>query len=169
MVPPVVWLLLQGRYEIALWLFFIAGVTDAVDGFLAKTFNWESQLGGILDPLADKLLLVSSMVSLGMLGLLPVWLIVLVLLRDVVIVSGAVAYHFRVAKFEAEPSLVSKTNTLAQILLVLSAIGSQVIDFQFDMTIKILIAVVVLTIVISGVDYVVTWGRRAKQSRINRS
>ena len=85
---PVVWMLLEQRFDIALILFAIAGVSDGLDGFLAKHYGWQSRLGGLLDPMADKILLVSSYVSLALLGLIPVWLMLLVILRDLVIVTG---------------------------------------------------------------------------------
>ena len=126
MVPPFVWLLLAGRHFEALVLFFIAGLSDGLDGFLAKRYGWTSRLGGLLDPLADKLLLVSGFIALGYQGLLPVYLVGLVLLRDLVIVSGAIAYHYRVAPLDADPSWVSKVNTVLQIALVLLVIFNQV-------------------------------------------
>ncbi|MGD1976783.1 MAG: CDP-alcohol phosphatidyltransferase family protein, partial [Gammaproteobacteria bacterium] len=91
LVAPVVWLLLAGEYAWVLVVFFLAGFTDGLDGFLAKRFDWRSRLGGILDPLADKLLLVTSFLTLGYIGLAPVWLLIMVVARDVIIVSGATA------------------------------------------------------------------------------
>ena len=119
LVIPVVWALLDGRYTLALWLFAVAGASDGLDGFLAKQFHWTSRLGAILDPLADKLLLVSTFVALGWQGLLPLWLVAVVLGRDVVIVAGAVAYHLLFGSFELHPTLISKVNTFCQILLVI--------------------------------------------------
>ncbi len=162
LVPPVVWLLLKEDFAMALWLFFIAGVSDGLDGFLAKQFCWTSRLGEFLDPLADKLLLVFSMLALGKLGLLPAWLIAIVLLRDVTIVAGALFYHFKVSRFDAEPSVISKLNTFSQILLVLLVIANQLIPIDFSNPILALIFLVTLTIFLSGVDYVITWGKRAR-------
>ena len=163
MVPPFVWLLLEGRHGQALALFFIAGFSDGLDGFLAKRYGWTSRLGGLLDPLADKLLLLSAFVTLGYLGLLPVYLVGLVLLRDVVIVSGAIAYHFRVARLDADPSWVSKVNTVLQIALVLLVIFNQAYPWLAPFWLLMLEAMVVLATVWSGLDYVWTWGRRAQQ------
>lgn len=163
MVPPFVWLLLEERHFEALVLFFIAGFSDGLDGFLAKRYGWTSRLGGLLDPLADKLLLVSAFVTLGYLGLLPVYLVGLVLLRDLVIVSGAIAYHFRVAPLDADPSWVSKVNTVLQIALVLLVVFNQVHALLGPFWMLMLEAMVVLATVWSGLDYVWTWSQRARR------
>jgi cardiolipin synthase len=163
LVIPVAWALLEERYGLGLALFAVAGISDALDGFLAKTFGWQSRLGGFLDPLADKLLLVTGFLSLGWLGLIPWWLVGLVILRDVIIVAGATVYHFRVGRFEAAPTLVSKLNTTMQILLVIIVVvdgGLYVMPVWF---IPAMVGVVSLTTVLSGVNYVYDWGRRARQ------
>jgi cardiolipin synthase len=165
LVPPVVILLLQERFTAALVVFGVAGFSDALDGFLAKRFDWRSRLGGIMDPLADKLLLVSSFVTLGWLGLIPAWLVLLVILRDLVIVAGATFYHMRIEQFEAEPSVASKLNTAAQILLVLAVMFSFGIQVLPAILIDVLSYSVLATILWSGFDYVWTWGRRAWMRR----
>jgi cardiolipin synthase len=165
LVPPVVILLLQERFTAALVVFGVAGFSDALDGFLAKRFDWRSRLGGIMDPLADKLLLVSSFVTLGWLGLIPAWLVLLVILRDLVIVAGATFYHMRIEQFEAEPSMASKLNTAAQILLVLAVMFSFGIQVLPAILIDVLSYSVLATILWSGFDYVWTWGRRAWMRR----
>lgn len=162
LVPPTVWLLLERHFGWALVLFFIAGVSDGLDGLLAKRFNWTSRLGALLDPLADKLLLISCYLVLAWLGLLPVWLVVLVLLRDLIIVLGATAYHFRIEKLEADPTIVSKLNTVMQILLVLLVISGRAFELEVSELLEIMIYAVAVTTVWSGVDYVITWGRRAQ-------
>lgn len=158
---PVVWALLLQEYGLALVLFAVAGVSDGVDGFLAKHFHWESRLGGILDPLADKVLLVSSYLALGWLGLIPLWLVALVILRDVVIVVGAVAYHLKIAELEAEPRLMSKVNTFLQILLVLLVVLSQGLFAMPPVVIQSTIMMVLISTVLSGIDYVWVWSHRA--------
>jgi cardiolipin synthase len=161
LVPPVVVLMLKDEFMPALVLFAVAGFSDAVDGFLARRYNWTSRIGGLMDPLADKLLMVSSYLTLGWLGLLPVWLVALVILRDLVIVTGAVIYNARIEQVEATPSVVSKLNTLAQILLVLSVLFSQAVVALPGWWIDGLIYGVLVTIIWSGAGYVWTWGRRA--------
>jgi cardiolipin synthase len=161
LVPPVVLLLLNRQYVGALLVFVLAGFSDALDGYLAKRYHWTSRLGALLDPLADKLMLVSGFVALAWLGLIPLWLVGLVILRDVVIVAGAIVYHMRIEKLEAAPSVVSKLNTLAQILLVLAVMYSQAIRQLPSFWMDVLIYGVLLTTLWSGFDYVWTWGRKA--------
>jgi len=163
LVPPVVILLLQERFTAALIVFGVAGLSDGLDGFLARRFDWRSRLGGIMDPLADKLLVVSSFVTLGWLGLIPAWLVLLVILRDLVIVAGATFYHMRIEQFEAEPSIASKLNTVAQVLLVLAVLYSSGIHTLPVMLMDVLLYGVLVTTLWSGFDYVWTWGRRAMQ------
>jgi cardiolipin synthase len=161
LVPPVVLLLLYERFSAALIVFGVAGVSDAVDGFLAKRYHWTSELGALIDPLADKLLLVCSFVTLGYLQLIPLWLVATVILRDLVIVGGALVYHYRVEQLAAAPSRVSKLNTFAQILVVLVVMfsrGIQPVPLQW---LDMLFYMVLITTLWSGLDYVWTWGRKA--------
>jgi cardiolipin synthase len=166
LVVPIGWVLLQQNFVLALVLFFIAGFSDALDGFLAKQFDWTSRLGALLDPLADKALLVTCFAVLVWIKLLPLWLLVLVVARDVVIVAGAVLYNFRIQRLEAEPTIISKLNTVLQIALVLLVIIQQVVPAWVQASwIQLLIYAVTVTIVWSGLDYVVTWSRRARHSQ----
>jgi len=164
LVAPIAWVLLHGHFELALVLFFVAGLSDALDGFLAKNYGWTSRLGAMLDPLADKALLVTCYAALAWIGLLPVWLLLLVVLRDVVIVAGAVIYNYRVERLEAHPTLISKLNTLLQIVLVLLVIVRQLMPFVEAVWVEVLIYVVTASVIWSGIDYVVTWGRRARHN-----
>ena len=162
LVPPIVWLLLERQFGWALVVFLIAGISDGLDGLLAKKLNWESRLGALLDPIADKLLLISCYLVLAWLALLPVWIVVLVLLRDLIIVTGATVYHFRIEKVEADPTIVSKLNTVLQILLVLLVIANQALSWRVAELIEVMIYAVAVTTVWSGIDYVFIWGRRAR-------
>lgn len=164
LVLPVVLVLATGHYGAALALFALAGASDALDGFLAKRFGWTSRVGAILDPLADKVLLVSTYLALGWLGLLPAWLVAAVIARDVVIVSGAVTYHFRIGRFETAPTALSKLNTFVQILLALLVVSAQGGAPVPPLWITGLIYLVLLTTVASGIVYVWTWGGRAWRS-----
>lgn len=161
LVFPVVWALLEGRFTTALILFFIAGVSDALDGFLAKHNGWESRLGSILDPIGDKVLLVSSFMTLAWLGLIPVWLFLVVIGRDVLIVVGALTYHFLIGEYEMEPSLFSKVNTFFQIVFVLAMVFYHGDFAVAPWLITTLGYIVVATTVISGIDYVWVWGTRS--------
>jgi cardiolipin synthase len=161
MVGPVVWLLLSGQYLWVLLVFFIAGFTDGLDGYLAKRFDWRSRLGGILDPLADKMLLASSFLTLAYIGLAPVWLLILVVARDVIIVSGAVCYRIFIGDFQASPTLVSKGNSALQLLYVLTAVADAGFGMPGRPVVNVIGYGVLATTAVSGIDYVVTWGLRA--------
>ena len=161
-VIPVVWLLLEHRFGWALLLFAVAGVSDGVDGYLAKHYGWQSRLGGILDPLADKTLLVSCFLVLGSMGKLPIWLVMAVIFRDLVIVSGALLYHYRVADVDAAPTLMSKLNTLIQLVLVVLVIMDAGPIPLPAALIEVLIWACLMTVVVSGVQYVWVWGRKAR-------
>lgn len=162
LIGPVIWALLTERFTPAFWLFVIAGASDGLDGFLAKRFGWSSRLGGILDALADKLLLVSTFVCLWWLGMFPWWLVLAILARDLIIVIGATIYNFRIETVQPEPSLISKLNTFLQIAL--AAVGMVQLGFGGvpDWLLDGLIWSVMLTVLLSGVDYVRVWGRRAR-------
>ncbi len=164
LVIPIVYFLYTKQLNIALVLFIIAGVSDGIDGYLAKHYDWTSELGAFLDPLADKLLLVSSYLVLGWVGLLPLWLVMAVIIRDLVIVSGSLGYFVLIGRVEMAPSIVSKINTAAQIGLVVVLLLASVINW-FDSLVHPLIYVVFTTTVLSGLDYVWVWSKRAWQNR----
>ncbi|HNW77517.1 MAG TPA: CDP-alcohol phosphatidyltransferase family protein [Candidatus Competibacteraceae bacterium] len=161
LVAPFLWLLLREQYGAALILFVIAGVSDALDGFLAKSCGWTSELGGILDPIADKLLLMGAMLALGWLHELPRWLVALVILRDVLILGGALGYHLLVERFQAAPLLISKLNTLLQLILVSAVIIHYGLLPLPATLIDALIGLTALTTVWSGAAYAWCWGQRA--------
>ncbi len=150
---PLVWLIVTQRLEAAFWLFIAAAASDAVDGYIAKNFNARTNLGSYLDPLADKVLLNGIFLALAMGQWLPVWLVVLVIGRDLLIVCGVVMIRRRHPVFQPRPLLIGKINTLAQILLAagtMAPIGGW-IDLAF--TVDGLIVVVALTTLWSGAGY----------------
>jgi len=161
LVPPILWLLVAGDYAWALGLAVVAGVSDWLDGALARRFGWQSRIGGILDPLADKLLLVGTYVVLGVLGHLPVWLVALVVLRDVIIVAGAAVYHFRFEAVQPEPTRLSKVNTVAQLLLMMVTLVELAGLPVKDPILYVLIAAVGVLVVATLVQYVGIWSARA--------
>ena len=166
LVIPIITLLLHEEFSYALLLYTVAGVSDGLDGYIAKRYNYVSRLGSILDPLADKLLLVSTYLVLAWLELLPWWLVLAVILRDLLIVAGAAAYFLLIGKYEMEPSLISKVNTFAQIVLGLAIVLSEsLLGFLPAWLTDWLVLVVLGTTVVSGADYVWTWGRRAIEAR----
>lgn len=128
LVPVVFWLLVSGRVQAAFFFFVLAGISDGVDGYLAKRFGWTTELGAYLDPLADKLLLVSVFVAMGVLGELPSWLVIAVVTRDILIVAAVMLSWFMDNPVRIRPLAVSKANTAAQIILasiVLADVGFQ--------------------------------------------
>jgi cardiolipin synthase len=168
LVAPFLWALLEERYSTALLLFVIAGVSDALDGFLAKYFGWTSELGGLLDPIADKLLLIGAILALGWLNELPGWLVALVILRDLLIVCGAISYHMLIERLEAAPLMISKLNTLLQLMLVCAVIVHYGMIPLPEILLTGLIALTAITTVWSGSAYVRQWSQRARNRR-NRS
>jgi len=165
LVIPSVLSLLAGRYDVTLVCFGCAALSDGLDGWLAKTFGWTSRLGKIFDPIADKLLLVSLYLVLATLGLVPIWLTTAVVLRDVVIVLGAMVYRWVIGYIEGRPTAVSKLNTALQLIFVLLVIVHAQWPTLPVRTVVWLGATVFVTTVISGVDYVLTYAREAIRAR----
>ena len=161
LVPPILILLVRSEYGPALTLAIVAGVSDALDGWLARRFGWQTRIGGILDPLADKLLLVGSYLTLGALGHLPVWLVALVVLRDVVIVAGAAVYHFRFEAVQPEPTQLSKLNTAFQLLLALVVMLALAGAPVPGPIVGGLVAIVGVLVAVTLVQYVWIWSVRA--------
>jgi Phosphatidylglycerophosphate synthase len=159
---PVVMTLLNHQYLFAIILFFIAGVTDALDGWIAKRFSFQTRLGSILDPMADKVLLVSSFLALFWIDLLPLWLLILVFLRDVMIVAGTVGYFLGLDASRDDlltPSNLSKFNTALQIALVLFLVIVQIYPVSYQWTTMFFIIVATST-VLSGADYMWIWTKQ---------
>jgi cardiolipin synthase len=161
LVWPVVIALLNADYGLALLLFAIAGVSDGIDGFLARYNGWGSRLGAILDPLADKLLMTSVYIVLALLGHFPWWLTALVIGRDMLIVSGGLVYHYLIGQFEMQATLVSKLNTLFQISLVLVMLFSLWTQNIPSWLVESLMYTVIASTLLSGLNYVWVWGRQA--------
>lgn len=165
LVAPIVWLLTEQQFTWALILFAVAGASDALDGFLARHFHWQSWWGSVLDPLADKLLQVSCYITLAWMGHIPLWLVSAIVLRDLVIVLGALFYHHRIDAFEAEPSMISKLNTFVQIILILMVVLHVGLYVLPDNLLQAMFWLVLFTTVYSGVDYVYRWTHRAVKHR----
>jgi cardiolipin synthase len=153
------------QYRPALGIFFIAAATDACDGYLARQFNWRSRLGAVADPLADKALLITSYLMLTLTSVLPVWLFLLVLGRDLLIVGGALAYHYGIGRFEMQPSIPGKLNTFIQILVVLAIITLQAGLPMQPWVLDVGIVLVAVSAVVSGGHYVVVWGMKAWRAK----
>ena len=161
LVGPIVYLLLEERFIAALVLIAVAGASDALDGFLARTFDWRTPLGSLLDPAADKLLVVSVFLTLTYLGLVPVLLTAVVVLRDVVIVGGAACYRWLIGPVEGEPTVISKLNTACQLAFVLLTLTGAAFQWPASSVTTVLGAAVLFTSLTSGLNYVVGWSKRA--------
>ncbi|HTH16353.1 MAG TPA: CDP-alcohol phosphatidyltransferase family protein [Magnetospirillum sp.] len=157
-VPLTVGLMAHGRAEAAFWLFVAAGVTDAVDGAVARMFDAKSRLGMWLDPLADKALLVSVYVTLAVQGVLPLWLVVLVALRDVLIVLYALVYLLA-GTFAGTPLFISKINTAAQLALAALVLAHQGLGWGRPVLVDIFVIVVAVTTTASGTAYLMAASR----------
>lgn len=167
---PIALALAHQQWVDTLWLFGVAAISDAADGLLARGFGWQSALGGILDPLADKAMLATVFVMLTLLGKVPVWLTATVLGRDCIIVLGAIGYRVLLGPVSANPSLVSKANTLCQILFIVAVIGAERFSWPPAWALLALGALVFVAVVVSGIDYVLVYGVRATdESRLRRS
>ncbi len=166
LVVPLLLLITAERYEAALVVAVVAGVSDGVDGYLARRFHWQSRLGSILDPAGDKAMLVGSLLVLGWMHEVPRWLVLLVVARDLVILLGALAWQRVLHNFVAHPSWLSKTTTVAQIGFVLWVLADRAFGWQAPMWQSVWI-VAALTAA-SGLDYVVRWGWLARRELARR-
>ena len=161
LVAPLVSFVVTGRFEAALLVLVVAGFSDGLDGYLAKRFHWQSRLGGLLDPAADKLLLVSAFASLSYAGLVPLELTLVVVARDVIIVLGAICYQWFIAPVEGEPAPISKLNTACQLAMVFFALTAAAYAWPPTISLTVLGAAVVFTSIVSGLTYVLRWSVRA--------
>ena len=167
LVPVVVWAIASGAMWIAFVLFLAAGVSDAVDGYLAKRFDMTTVLGAYLDPLADKALIVSIYLTLGINNLIPRWLVILVVSRDILIVGGIILSLLLGNPLKIKPLLVSKLNTVAQILFALVVLGSLGFDIKADKLQFALMGLVAVLTLLSVAGYVVAWVRHMNSSAAN--
>ena len=157
-VPLTVWLIFEQKYGFAFWVFVGAGLSDALDGYLAKRFDRRTRLGAMLDPAADKTLLAAVCVTLALAGQLPGWLVILVLLRDSLIVIGFFFIQATAAARQIDPLYISKVNTLVQLTLV-GFVLAQGLGIESDAVKGALIAAATLTTVLSGLSYLARWAR----------
>ncbi len=161
LVAPLIAAMLAGEQAWILVLFSVAGVSDALDGYLAKRFNWTSELGRFLDPLADKLLLISVFLTAAWLDIAPWWLAAVAIARDLVIGVGALSYRLWFGPLRGRPSTISKFNTGMQLGYLLAVILASATAFPPREVLDALAAVTVITTIASGVDYVARFVERA--------
>ncbi|MCU0813549.1 MAG: CDP-alcohol phosphatidyltransferase family protein [Burkholderiaceae bacterium] len=165
LVPVLAWALLEGEQALAFALFVVSALSDAADGLIARHWNLRTRFGAVADPLADKLTMLTVGVLLAWQGALPWWFVLAVMLRDAVIVGGALTYHLWIGSVEMAPRWLSKLNTGLEFALLLGvlAIGA---GYGDDGAWRdVLLAATLATIVASGADYVLVWSRKAAQAR----
>ena len=158
-VPLMIWLIVGAEFVAAFWVFICAGASDALDGFIAKRFDCRTQLGALLDPAADKALLSSVYVALGVAEHIPTWLVIVVVFRDVMIIGGFVLIQTLSAPSKFDPLYISKINTLAQITLVAYVLARLGLGFPDGEVTPVLVWVVAATTLMSGASYLVRWAR----------
>ena len=161
LIWPTIDALYSGRNWTALILVAVCAVSDGLDGWLAKRFNWTSHLGKMLDPLADKLLLVALFLTAAWMNLLPWWLTAVVVARDVMIGLGAIIYRFWFGPLHGRPTLVSKINTGMQLAVALAAILGGATHLPTPEMVTALAVLTLLTTIVSGADYLSAFTRRA--------
>jgi cardiolipin synthase len=167
LIVPIALALAHHQLVATLWLFGVAAASDGVDGFLARRFGWQTELGGLLDPIADKLMVATVFVMLAILGSVPLWLTTAVIARDCIIVLGAVSYRVLLGPVKGRPSMISKLNTLCQVSFILVVIGEQRFSWPHVWALS-LGALVFVTVVVSGIDYVLVYGRLAAEQARSR-
>lgn len=158
---PIFILILQNRFSLVLWVAFAAGITDALDGWIARKFDAVSRYGSVMDPLSDKVLMVFSYLAFTVSGLVPLWFMGLIALRDILIVVGALLYHKVYGHYEMEPSITGKLSTFVQILFALLLIVSRLSPDFPAMILQAVFVSVVVMVFVSGFNYLFVWGRRA--------
>ncbi|KPK10681.1 MAG: hypothetical protein AMJ68_08410 [Acidithiobacillales bacterium SG8_45] len=169
MVPLLILMLKQQNYEAALILFVVAGLSDGLDGFIARRWHLESHLGGVLDPLADKLLMLSVYVSLTLLGHLPFWLLLVVISRDVLIMAGYLIVTSQSGAVKMRASYFSKFNTATQIILVTVVLAEQAAILRIPLLSELMIYTVLVTTLVSGAHYYWSWIVKKRIEPLNPS
>jgi cardiolipin synthase (CMP-forming) len=169
LVAPIAVALADRQLVTTIVLFGAAALSDVADGFLAKRYGWQSELGAVLDPAADKLLLVTLFITLAYMKLVPLWLTAAAVARDVIIVLGALLYRYWFGPLNVRPSVVSKFNTVCQAAFILAVVGREEFSVPPAWVVLVLGALVFVTVVISGVDYILIYGRRALSLRKPRA
>jgi cardiolipin synthase (CMP-forming) len=158
-VPLTIWLIFDARFGTAFWVLVAAGLSDGLDGYIAKRFDRRTWIGAVLDPAADKAMLVGVYVSLGLAGQLPLWLVALVVARDFLIVLGFFVIHATAVPKRLDPLYISKINTLVQIALVGFVLARLGLGIETGPATWVLIAATAVTTVLSGLSYLLRWAR----------
>lgn len=161
LIVPIIYAFLEQQFHIALWLFVLAAISDALDGIIARRLGSTSRFGSIADPVADKFLLMSCFLLLFYFEMIPWWLVLMVIMRDLIIFFGALAYHYIVGPYELVPSQISKINTFLQLVYVLLFLIDLAYTVIPDPVLNASTWVVLVVVLSSGFDYIWTWGSKA--------
>jgi len=168
LVPVVVWAIAAGAMHLAFLLFLVAAVSDGVDGFLAKRFNMQTELGAYLDPLADKVMIVSIYVTLASTGVIPLWIVILVVSRDIMIV-GAILLSWLIGNpIAIRPHVVSKANTAAQIIYACLVLALYGFGFNAEPLLTLVMVLVAVLTLLSVAFYVADWVRHMNSAEAGR-
>ncbi len=159
LVIPVIYYIWQDNWQTAFLLMLLAGISDGLDGYIARTFHWESELGATLDPIADKVLLVCIFIVLGIKGIVPQWLVVLIISRDAIIVTGLILYKLMTNELKINTLFISKVNTALLIILVLLHMFNLAVSPVPELLFNIMIVMIVVTTIVSGALYVILWSK----------
>jgi cardiolipin synthase len=160
---PLCLLILDENYSLVLWIALAAGISDGLDGWLARRLNATSRFGAILDPLSDKAMLSGAYACFAIVGLLPWWVAIVVVGRDIFIVCGALLYHTLFGRYEMEPSIWGKGSTFVQILFALVLVGQQVEPVFPGQLLDGLEYLLIFVALASGTHYAWIWGSKALQ------
>lgn len=162
LIAPFLVFLYHKEYDYAFYAFLLAGFTDGLDGWLARTFRWQSAFGSFIDPMADKLLIASSFISLALIGCIPWWLVMLVFLRDMTITIGVLAWYWLIQdKPDFKPTILSKLNTVLQLGLVILCLFELAFLKVSNSFIETMTILTTITTIGSYADYAWTWGKKA--------
>lgn len=165
-VPATIWFMLENQWAAATWVFMIAALTDGLDGFLARRLKQTTAIGAALDTVTDKALSLSVLVVLTSFGLVPAWVALAIVVRDAVIVIGALAYRGMAGHLEIQPTLLGKANTFAEFAMLALVLGHQAAILPGDAWLQPMFWVVFATTVASGMQYVWIWGNKARREKV---
>jgi cardiolipin synthase len=160
-IVPVCYFLLDFNFLPALYFLIIAGLSDGLDGYLARRFQWQTRLGSLLDPAADKLMVVCCFTALAWIQAIPLWLFVIIILKDITVVTGAVIYHYLIGAYEFSATLISKLNTFLQIVFLVISVAKLHFTNIPQVLVSILMYGMLVTTVVSLLNYVFVWSRKA--------
>ena len=157
LIIPIMLFLLHEYYHMAFYLFIMAGISDGIDGYLARTYGWHSRFGSIADPLVDKLFIVSTLVALTYIGQIPLWLLIVVVSRDILLISAVAFDYFRGDYYDIKPTIISKINTVMQVLFVITIMASMGPYMLSDWIKHCFMIMMCATTVFSMLDYSIQW------------